>query len=630
MPSFSQRFGSAFKKLTTPESVEQDTPLVFATAAKRKIPTWAQLQYLPRLWTTREKTIANVALGVFILAFAITAIHFLWRNTESVANYGGTYTEGLVGSPLYINPILAASNDVDQDIARLVYSPLFTYDTSGTLVGDLATNYTVSEDQKTYTIFLRPDIKFHDGQPLTSDDVLFTIASIQNPEFKSPLRGSLAGVVATKIDDTSFSLTLTEPFAPFLTSLTFGIMPQHLWSDIQPATLPLTELNLTPVGTGPFLFDKLIKDKAGNVKQIELIRNEEYYQSKAYMERIRFIFYPDQSSAVAALEDKHVDGLAFIPRDSKEEISKKNKRIQFHSMRLPQYTAVFFNTKKTVMLKDQAVRAALVWGVDKDRIIREVLGGDGEAMYSPILPGVLGYNPEVDKKGFDLEKGKQLLADAGWNVPEGEEFRKKGDQVLEFTISTVDLPEYQQTLGILQEDWKAMGVKVNVDTYAAEDIQSKIITPREYEALLFGEIVGTDPDPYPFWHSSQTKSPGLNLAIFYDKDVDSLLADARKTNDPEDRRLKYLNFQNILAEKVPAIFLYNPRYTYGIDKRLQGVEDLYITVPSDRFRDVSLWHTETRRRWKQKTASTTPPVDTQPVVDTNVQIEPTIDTNINN
>lgn len=604
MASLKERVRFAFKSITQSELTPSDTPLVFVPTTKRKIPTWAQMKYLPRLLSPRDKTIVNLALAVFVIGFAVAAVHFIWRNTELVPDYGGTYTEGLVGAPQYINPILAPSNDVDQDIARLVYSRLFTYNSSGELVGDLVTNYTLSEDQKTYTFFLRPDVKFHDGDTLNVDDVLFTVGAIQNAEYKSPLRGSLAGVEVVKIDESSFSMTLTEPFSPFLTSLTFGIMPEHLWFDVQPTTMQLSELNLTPIGSGPFSFDRLVKDRTGNVKEIELTRNEEYYDEKPYLDRMKFIFYADTASAVSALEDKRIDGLAFVPRDDKESISEENKRVRFYALRLPQYTAVFFNTKKSSVLKDQAVRTGLAWGVDHHRIIQDVLLGDGESIYTPILPGYLGHNAEVDKKGFDIEKGKQILDEAGWKLPEGEEYRKDGDTLLEFTIATVDLPEYQQTLAILQESWKAMGVKVNVDVYAPEDIQTKVINPREYEALLFGEIVGTDPDPYPFWHSSQTKHPGLNLAIFFDKDVDSLLTEARKTNDVEQRRLKYLHFQNILAEKVPAIFLYNPTYTYAIDKRVRGVGEAYITVPADRFRDIRLWHIETKRTWKEQVEET--------------------------
>lgn len=634
MSSVKERFRSALKSITQPQVAESETPLVFAPTAKRKLPSWAQWKYLPRLWNSREKTIMNVALGLFLISLTVAAIHFVWRNTEVIADYGGTYTEGLVGAPQYINPVLAPSNDVDQDIARLVYSRLFTYNSNGELVGDLVTNYALSEDQKTYTFFLRPGVKFHDGETLTADDVLFTISTIQNAENRSPLRGSVQGVVTTKLDDTSFSLTLPEPFAPFLTSLTFGIMPEHLWFDIQSSSLPLSELNLTPIGTGEFKFEQLVKDKAGNVKEIELSRNEEYYGTKPYLDRVKFIFYGDSLSAVQALDDKRIDGLAFVPRDAKEDLAKQNKRARFYSLRLPQYTAVFFNTKKSSVLKDQNVRLALAWAVDRESIIRDVLFGDGESIYTPILPGYLGHNAEVDKKGFDVEEGKRILDEAGWKLPEGEEYRKKGDALLEFTIATVDLPEYQQTLGILQAAWKAMGVKVNVDTYAPEDIQTKVITPRDYEALLFGEIVGTDPDPYPFWHSSQTKAPGLNLAIFFDKDVDNLLTTARQTNDAEQRRLKYLNFQNILAEKMPAIFLYNPRYTYAIDKRVHGVGESYITVPADRFRDLGLWHIETKHRWKwadnsifksQPSVSETTITNTEANI--NAETTPSVDTN---
>ncbi|MBU0671327.1 hypothetical protein KKF29_04160, partial [Patescibacteria group bacterium] len=174
--------------------------------------------------------------------------------------------------------------------------------------------------------------------------------------------------------------------------------------------------------------------------------------------------------------------------------------------------------------------------------------------------------------------------------------------LLEFTIITVDQSEYLQTLEILKENWEEMGVQLNVDTYSVEDIQTEIIKDRKYEALLFGEIVGTDPDPYPFWHSSQTKHPGLNLAIPFKnlKDVDQLLEEARKTTDDEERAKKYYHFKNILAEELPAIFLYNPNYNYAVNKKIKGIASQYITVPSDRFAGIENWYTKTNRKWKSK------------------------------
>jgi len=242
--------------------------------------------------------------------------------------------------------------------------------------------------------------------------------------------------------------------------------------------------------------------------------------------------------------------------------------------------------------------------INKEEIIQEALSGEGEIINGPILPGYIGYNPEIKKYQFDLEAAKKELEDAGWVYPqtaEGEppaQVRVKGEAELAFAISTIDQQEYLKTVEIIKEAWQTIGVRVETKIYSTKDIQKKVIKPRAYEALLFGEIIGTDPDPYPFWHSSQSRDPGLNLAVFYNKDIDQLLEEARKTNDEEQRRMKYLHFQNILADEIPAIFLYNSIYTYGLNNKIKGREGKYITVPSNRFSGIENWYINTKRVWK--------------------------------
>lgn len=578
------------------KEIKPNANLVFGIN-KRRIPTWQQFKYLPQLWSKKEKTLAQICLALCLggLIFILGAFYFL--NTTAKPVSGGEYIEGLVGTPEYINPILAQANDVDLDLSRLIFSSLFVYNSQQELVPDLCTNYTLSEDQKTYTFFLRSDITWHDGEKLSADDVIFTIQAIQDKAYKSPLRSSLSGIAVKKLDDYSFSLVLNEPYAPFISSLTFGILPQHRWYDLPPQNINLSEDNLKPIGSGMYKFTSLVKNKDGTLKSYQLIRNENYYGIKPYIEKLNFVFYADTFSAVEAAQNGKIDGLSFVPTESKQSLIDKNKDLKYYSLRLPQYTAIFFNQKHSDILAKDEVRQALIYGVDRERIIQDVLQGDGEVIYTPILPGYVGYNPEVEKYAFDIERGKQILEEAGWKMPEGETYRYKDDKLLEFTISTVEQTEYLQTLDILRENWAAMGIKVNINTYSVEDIQNQVIKPRAYEALLFGEIVGNDPDPYPFWHSSQMTSPGLALAIFYQKDVDNLIETARKTTDPEQRRLKYLNFQNILASELPAIFLFNPKYIYAVNKKIQGINSQYISMPSDRFAGIENWYIKTKRFW---------------------------------
>lgn len=573
-----------------------DKKLVYGLK-EHKWPTSQQLKYLPEVLTVTEKKVVKILIFVVIACILVGVSCFYFNNTEKVPKAGGEYTEALVGSPQYVNPVLAPINDTDMDISRLVFSGLMKYDENQELVSDLITNYGLTDDEETYTFYLRKDVKWHDGEDLTSDDILFTIAIIQDQDYKSPLYDSLRGVTAEKIDDHAFKLGLEEPFTPFLSSLTFGILPEHIWFDIPPANVSLAEYNLKPIGNGPYQFESLVKDKAGYIKTYNLVRNEDYYNNKPYIEKISFRFYPDIQSAVDATRNKNVEGVSFIPKDSKEDL-EKNKDLAFYNLRLPQYTAVFFN-QKNKLLKEKEVREALTWSVDREKIVNEVLNSEGEIIHSPILEGYLGYNPEVFKYSYDMEKARKILDDAGWALLEGETVRKKDGAELAFAVTTVDLPEYLQTIEIIKSSWEELGVRVDVKNYSAEDIQQDIIKPRDYEALLFGVIVGNDPDPYPFWHSSQSKSPGLNLSGIYNKDADQLLEEARKTSDEEQRRMKYIHFQNILVEEaLPAIFLYNPLYTYVVSKKVKGIGSQYITVPSDRFIGVEEWYIKTDRRWK--------------------------------
>lgn len=562
------------------------------------MPSFVQLRYLNELLTAKERLIIGVSTLLLIVSLGFVGAYHYFATTEVQARIGGEYSEALVGQPQYINPVLAQTNDVDLDISRLVFSGLFRRTKDQRLENDLVTDYKISDNQKIYTIYLRRDAQWHDGEPLNVDDVIFTINAIQDPNFQSPLEPSLRGVKTTRIDDYTFTIELKEPFAPFLSTLTFGILPQHIWSTVYKGSvqnITLSEYNIKPIGSGPFMFKQLTKDHTGTLKSYQLVPFTKYYEHKPYLEKVTFMFHPDIYTAAEALRRKEVKGLSFITPEQHKDLETKHKQLNYHHLQLPQYTGIFFNQDKSTILADDAVRKALVWGVDRNTIIQQSLQGEGGPIHTPILEGYVGYNADVEKYGLDVEKGKSLLDEAGWKLEEGQEFRTKNSKTLEFGIATVNQPEFLTTLNLLKDSWTKMGIKVNVNVYEATDIQEQIIKPREYEALLFGQIIGSDPDPYAFWHSTQMKHPGLALAVFYQKNIDDLLETARQTSDEEQRRLKYFHFQNILAEELPAIFLYNPYYTYAIHRDVKGVDPQYITTPADRFADISQWYIKTER-----------------------------------
>lgn len=563
---------------------------------KKKIPSWRQFKYVFRILSVNEQNLFK-ALAVFCgISLLLFGLRSYYRSTTIIPKAGGSYSEALIGSPQAINPIFAPANDVDMDLMRLIFSGLFRFDENQKLVNDLVLNYTVSEDQRVYTFYLRQDALWHDGETVNADDVVFTMRAIQDSQYKSPLRQSLLGAGIQKLTDYSLIISLSEPFAPFPSSLTFGILPEHRWIDIPPATANLAEENIMAVGSGPYKMKRLTKDRSGNILSLSLEANNEYHGQNPYIRELTFRFFPDIVSALDAMKHKNVDGISFLPHESRDEL-KKIKHLEYHPLRLPQYTAIFFNQKNS-LLKNQEIRSALIWAIDRQAIVDQALGGEGELIHTPILPGFLGHNSEVEHYGYDPEKAKKILDDAGWALLEGEAVRRRKDQELAFSLTTVNQPEYVETVEIVKKSLEAIGLRVETKIIAPSEMQRAVIKPRNYEALLYGEIIGSDPDPYPFWHSSQSSDPGLNLAVFYDKDVDQLLEEARQTNDPEQRRIKYLHFQNILAEQLPAIFLYNPRYTYAVNKKVKGIKDIYISSPSDRFLNIASWYVKTERRFR--------------------------------
>ncbi len=596
---------------------------------------------------------------IALVSGATLAIRMSGFTVVTVPKAGGTYIEAIVGTPSLINPLFALANAPDLDLTRLIYTGLVRKDTNGNIIPDLAERFTVSPDQKTYTIRLKTNAAWHDGAPVTADDVLFTIERIQNPEMKSPLAQSFRGVDVKKIDDATIQLTLKEAFAPFIETLTTGILPEHLWRDVPMATAQLADYNIKPVGSGPFRFSSLVKDKKGVVKSYTLERFTRYHGTPPYLKELTFKFYATFTDAVEALKKSEVQGIHFIPKQFKEKIPSGNYHVI--NLSFPQYTTIFFNQENNKALKEKRVRQALIAAIDRERMIQDVLGGEATRITSPILPGTFSTLSRSAPALFDPEKAKKLLTDAGWKTITKEEYQKKLDReralaeeqrekelknqensakngsasggkttpdlreverdakptetkkettapnaerlldhyrekngaILSVRLTTIDHPENIAVAAMIQSAWESIGVAVTL-MLQSDNFQKEILSPRAYEALLFGVIVGRDPDPYPFWHSSQREAPGLNLALFVNREADVLLEDARRTNDLGIRESKYQRFQEILIEELPADFLYTPTYTYLLGNIVNGFAIQSIARSDDRFANVHEWYVKTK------------------------------------
>lgn len=566
---------------------------------KRKL-TFRHLKYLPKILSVNERRRILALSGILSVGVIALLVNIFFMFTVSVPRAGGEYAEGLVGSPRYINPILSQTNSVDSDLSSLIFSSLLTYDKDHKLVTDLAESYEISPDQLTYTFRLKQNVKWHDGESFKADDVVYTVSSIEDTEFKSPLGREFRGVVCEKVDDYTVKFTLKEPFAPFLSMLTFGILPEHLWYNILPANADLNELNKKPIGTGPWQVDSFKKDSSGLIKSYTLVPNKDYFGKKPYLDKLIFKFYADNLSAIEALKNKNVDGIGFLPKELKNEL-KKHKNIVYQEMDQPQYAAIFFNQKKNTLLQADYIRQALALAINKQKIVTEVFGGDAKTLDAPILPGV-DNNPDIVKYEYNAESAATLLSKNGWvmtatTTADGltEQVRRKNGYDLAITLTIPDQPQYLQTATIIKEEWAQIGVKVTLEIIDKTKIVSDNIAGRKYEALLFSENMSSDPDPFAFWHSSQNEYPGTNLAVFSDKTVDSLLEAARKYNNLADRQAKYWEFQKIISSQLPVVFLYSPLYSYPQDKKVRGFDVSMIASYSDRFSNLSDWYVKTKR-----------------------------------
>lgn len=581
-----------------------------------RLPRLKQLKYLRRIISSREYRIIQILSCALIVNLVFLGWKLYEAQTKVLPKDGGKYTEALIGTPQTINPLFLQNNDVDRDIVSLVYSGLSRYDDQRHVVGDLAEKFEIGKDEKTYTFFLRRDAKWHDGKPLTTDDILFTFSRIQDPAAKSSLYYSFRDVRIEKIDDATIRFILPKPFAPFLDLTTVQILPEHLWNEIAPENLERAALNLKPVGSGQWKFKSFQKDRDGTIRSYTLVRNDEYFGLKPHLNKLVFKFYPDGDSAIQALKNRNVEGVSFLPRELRDRL-KQDRDLRYYIFNLPQYTAIFFNQLNNPELSSKAVRQALAYAINKDRIVKEVLSGEGVSIHAPIIKGFLGYNEHVKQYPYDLQKSSNLLQVAGWKkntegfwvkslkkTSQKKDNAKEGDvaqeKILEINLITINDREHRGAAEIIKEGWGELGISVDIQFVDPSRIKEDIIDSREYQALLYGEMIGSDPDLYPFWHSSQARAPGLNLAIFSSKEADTFLEEGRQITDEKKRAEHYKRFQDILAEEVPAIFLYDPSYNYVVHKKVKGIQDgKEIVHPSDRFIDIAAWHVKTKRILKK-------------------------------
>jgi len=570
------------------------------SGSKSKWPSFYQWSQFFRVLGKKERNMIFALLFLFFVALGFAGYQFYLKNTEFAPALSGSYSEGIIGSPHYLNPLLSpASGDADMDLAHVIFSSLFKYDGQGNLIPELAERYAIGEEGKFYDVFLRQNAFWHDGRQVTADDVIFTMQIIQNRDYDTPLRLNWLGIETEKIDQYTIRFKIKNAYATFPHNLTFGILPKHIWQNVSPSEFALNERNLKPIGSGPYVFSELEKNKDGQIVSVKLQANSNYYLSGPFIKDLIFKFYPDEDKALAALRKSEIQGISYLSPKNQSGLSAGFKNgLNILQIRMPRYFSLFINQTASKALSDKNVRQALAHAIDKNKLITEIFHGFGQKIDSPILAGMTGYSDQIKIYEFDVEKAKNILQTAGWTDANNDGVREKGEENLELTITTIPWPELAQTANLISDFWKEIGVKTTIETKEATSLIQENIRPRQYQILLFGELLNIDPDLFAFWHSSQKKDPGQNLSLYENAQVDAILQDARQDLDPASRAKKYEQFSQILAEDLAAIFLYAPDYLYPSSSQIKGIDLKILNSPSDRFSQIENWYLTTKRVWK--------------------------------
>lgn len=506
---------------------------------------------------------------------------------------GGTVTEGVVGIPRFVNPVLAVTR-ADQDMSALIFSGLMKINTEGILIPDLAESITRSDDGKTYNIIMRRDNVFHDGTPLTARDVAFTIGLIQNPDLKSPLRGNWAGVTVEEISEYELNIVLDEAYTPFIENFTVGIIPRHIWSELPLEQIPFSQRNTEPIGSGHFSLEKVTRNDAGLIETYELKRA----RNDVKLNQLTIRFYQNEQDLAAAFaEGKLTSTTNLPPADIASTVDTNTYTII--EKPLPRVFALFFNQNKSVALRDAAVREALDLAIDRNVLVENVLSGYGVPTDTPLPP--TNTDSQLPPRTIDVvAETTRILTRAGWQKNQNGLWEKRIDGnavTLAFTVRTAHTDLLSDTAGAVIEAWRAIGIQVDIEKYEQSDLLQAVIRPRDFEILLFGLDMNRTVDLYPFWHSSQREDPGLNIAQYANIEVDNLLADARTATSSNDRDQKAVTAMNIIKNERPALFLFVPTLPYVVHKDVSTAAMEGLSKPHERFMNIESWFVAREDRW---------------------------------
>ena len=648
-----------------------------------KFPSFSQWKKLPQTLSLKEKR-GLLLLSVLFLSsslFLVSYIHTTY--TIITPARGGTVTEGMVGSPRFLNPVYAEVNDVDRSLSQLLFSGLLRYDNEGILISDLAKDYSILEGGRIFEVSLREDVRWHDGYGFDADDVLFTVQTIQDPRYKSPVRANWVGVNVQKISPFKVRFVLKDPFAAFPERLTLKILPRHIWEEISPENFALSVYNLQPIGTGPYRLVNIQRTKSGSVNEVELKLHTKYHLEGPYITKFIFKFFETEEELLRVADAGKLQSFSrAIPSSSR----LRNPALKVYEFSIPRSYSLFFNLEGNSPVTQKNIRNALALSIDQNELNEKIFDSNAIVLSSLLRPDLFSFPiPSFtakdkeqslalfNKEGYqqtesgnlvkasissdfskDLRKGNQgslviALQECLARDPEvyplgttngvfgpstqkaviafqekyaedvlapfgltrgtgtvGPSTRAKlnelcsapqGDTPLTLTLTTLDQAPLKDVASFVASSWEELGIVTEINLLPPGELEQDVLKPRNFEVLLFGEILSRIPDPLPFWHSAQTRDPGLNLSGYDNSTADTLLEKIRRALDEKERNSFLLQLQELLAKDIPAVALYDLPYQYIASKEIEGIKGQLLSEPSQRFSGVLDWYIKTKRVW---------------------------------
>ncbi len=531
---------------------------------------WLALNNQERQYAVFFSIIGGIALCV-VLWLLFTAI------TTPAPATGGSFKEGVVGQPASLNPLLS-KNEAEADLSRLLFSPL----------SQLTESITLSKDGTFWTVRLKENLSWHDKEPITSDDIIFTIQQIQDPSANAPLFSTFQGVKTERLSEREAKVIPASRTSPFLFETRIAdlqIIPRHIFSSIPPHNWLLSEYNLKPIGSGPYKFEKLILQNDGFLESYTLSSFQQGNLSHTpYISTFIVRFFKNKQEAESAFRYGRIDGIGGVDPYEAKSISRPAQTLLYQTNG---YYAVFMNQSRNELLRELSIRRALNNSVSRKELATKVLNDYGQPTF--------GLIPTTETT--TLSDSQVILTALGLTRNDSDKLvEANGQGIKPIELIVPELPFLEHTAEILKTSWEKLGFTITIKTLPIETVVNETIPRRDYEMLLFGNIPKPAEDLYPFWHSSQIFHPGLNLSLYKNSQLDSLLTETRATPSSTERMTTLKKADQIIQNNLPAIFLYSPAYVYLTVKQVGGVTPTSsFSSPADRFYDVAEWHLRTKR-----------------------------------